>query len=175
LSFYSYDVSIQTGERNCITTLHFLLHKRCVNDIRFFHGANGRHHIARGMVCRSIRIPHFNDIEPTFWADRETIDLISLIGGNRIKHARNGIGQEYIGCIFFRAAEGVASTTNVMVMFPQRRGWITHQEEHAIGQGIRFQGLHNRPKLIPRLHRSQTNERIQRPFRLLRGMEVERP
>ena len=62
-----------------------------------------------------------------------------------------------------------------MMTLPQRRRWITHQEEHAIGKGVRLECIHDDPELLPGLHGAQANESVKRPLRFLRRMKVKRP
>ena len=62
-----------------------------------------------------------------------------------------------------------------MMALPQRRRRITHQEEHAVGKGVRLECFHHGPELLPCLHGTQINESVKRPLGFLGRMKVKRP
>lgn len=101
-----------------VSTSHFLLNKRRIDNIGFFNRSNGYNQITWRMIGLSIRIPHFNDIESSLGANRESIHTISRIGRYRIKHCSDNIGKKCLGRIFLLTAKGVTSATNMVMVLP---------------------------------------------------------
>lgn len=125
------------------------------------------------LLC--IRIPYFNDIEPAFRANGDSIDFIGRIDRRALQHGRDDIVKIHLVCLFLLTSEGIASSTDMMVALPQRRCRILHHEEHSLAKGLCLQKFHDRPELTPCLHRPEADERIKSPFSLLGGMEVQGP
>ena len=157
-----------------VPTLHFLLHKRRIDNIRLTNRAD-RRQISGLAELLCVCIPHLHNIEPALWANRNPIHRVGRIGRKSAQHGCNAIIQINIRGILFLAPKRVATTANVMMALPQWRRRITHQEEHAIGKGVRLERIHDRPELLPGLHGTQINESVKRPFCFLRRMKVKRP
>ena len=156
------------------SALHFLLHKRCIDNIRLTNRTN-RRQIRRLIELLRVCIPHLHNIEPALRANRNPIHRVGRISRKSAQHGRNAIIQINIRSILFLAPKRVTTAANVMMALPQRRGRITHQEEHAIGKGVGLERIHDRPELLPGFHGAQADKGVERPFCLLRRMKVKRP
>ena len=157
-----------------VPALHFLLHKRRINNIRLTNRTN-RSQISRLVELLCVRIPYFHNIEPALRANRNSVHQVSRIRRKTSQHRRNAVIQINLRGILFLASKRVATTADVMMALPQRRGRVTHQEEHAVGKGVGLEGIHNDPELLPGLHGAQTDEGVERPLGFFGRMKVKRP
>lgn len=157
-----------------VPALHFLLNEWCVDNIGVANGTD-RYQIGRLTKLLCICIPDLDDIEPSLRANGNSIHRIGRIRRKPTKHGRDAVIQINLSSILFLAPKGIATAANVMMALPQWRRWVTHQEEHTIGKGVRLERIHDRPELLPSLHGSQANESIKRPFGFLWRMKVKRP
>ena len=156
------------------SALHFLLHKRRIDNIRLTNGAD-RCQISGLIELLRIRVPYFDNVKPALRTNGNSIHRISRIGRETAEHGRDAIIQIDLRGILFLAPKRITTAANVMMALPQRRGRITHQEEHTIGKGVRLEGIHDNPELLPGFHGAQADEGVKRPLGFLWRMKVKRP
>lgn len=148
------------------SALHFLLHKRRIDNIRLTNRAD-RCQISGLAKLLRICIPHLHDIEPALWTNGNSVHRVGRIGRKSAEHGCDAIIQIDLRGILFLASKRIATATNMMMALPKWRRRITHQEEHAIGKGVRFESIHDGPELLPGFHGAQADESIERPFGFL--------
>ena len=127
------------------------------------------------MELLRVRIPHLDNVKPSFGANRDSIGAMFRRGGGFIQDARDRIGQKDIADILLGATKGVASSTNMVMALPQRRRGITHQKEQPLGKGFHPKTLHDIPKVTPGGHGAERQEGLKRPFCLFGGVKIEGP
>ena len=157
-----------------VSALHFLLDEGGINDVAFANGAKGGIEIGWFMIGSSIVIPCFDDIESAFGTDGESINLIGGIG-KMIQHDSNDMIDINIGSIRFLTAKGITTAANVIMTFPEGRRRIAHHKEHTVGEVFNLESIHDRPKVSPGFHDTETNECIQCPFGFIRRVEIKGP
>ena len=108
------------------------------DDIALFHAADCAIQARRALKLLCIRIPYFNNIEPTFRANRDSIDFVGRIDRRPLQHGRDDIVEIHLVCLFLFTSEGITSSADMMVALPQRRRWILHREEHPLAKRILF-------------------------------------
>ena len=170
--------SISTGEGargKRSVPLHFLLNKRRIDDVALTNTREVRLKLRRKVELLRIRIPHLDNVKPSLGADRDTIGAMIRSRCGCIQDASDRIGQKDVAYILFGATKGVASSTDMVMAFPQRRRGVTHQKEHPLGKGFHSKTLHDIPKVTPGSHGAERQEGLKRPFRLFGGVEIEGP
>ena len=155
--------------------LHFLLNKRRIDNVALTNTREVRLKLRRKVELLRIRIPHLNNVKSSLRADRDSIGAMIRRRRDRIQKTGDRIGQKDVAYIFFGATKGVASSTDMVMAFPQRRRGVTHQKEHPLGKGFHSKTLHDIPKVTPGGHGAERQEGLKRPFRLFGGVEIEGP
>jgi len=127
------------------------------------------------MELLRIRIPHLDNVKSSLGADRDSIGAMIRGRRDRIQKTGDRIGQKDVAYILFGATKGVASSTDMVMAFPQRRRGVTHQKEHPLGKGFHPKTLHDIPKVTPGGHGAERQEGLKRPFRLFGRVKIEGP
>ena len=131
--------------------------------------------IRRFVVLRRRLIPDLDDVEATFRTNGDAIDLIAPLFGQQTGHGSDAVVQIAIHRIPLLTTKGVIASTDVLMVLPQRRNRVPHQEEHALREALTSEGIHDGPEVSPGFHGTQTNERIHCPFALFWGVEIQSP
>ena len=134
--------------------LHALFRKRRIEDLFRLHIGDQLEEFGRGPVLGRIRIPDLDDIVCLFRTNREAIDHIGRMCHNGFEYGRNGIGDKGFSRIFLDDSETVRPPVNIPAIFPERGDGVSHQEEHAIGQGVYLQAIHDIKEAAPSAHGS---------------------
>lgn len=92
----------------------------------------------RALKLLCIRIPYFNNNEPTFRANRDSIDLIGRIDRRPLQHGRDDIVEIHLVCLSLFTSERITYSADMMVALPQRKRRILHHEEHPLAEGFCF-------------------------------------
>ena len=85
-----------------------------------------------------ISIPDLNDVMTRFGTNREAINGVSAIFSNIFDHRCNSVAHKGGASLTLENAETVGPAIDIVVILPERRDIVAHQEEHSVAQGVRF-------------------------------------
>ena len=144
--------------------LHALLRKRRIEDLFRLHIGQQLEEVGRRSVLGRVRIPDLDDIVCLFRANGETIDHIRRVGDNGPEHGGNGVGEKGLASVLLNDTETVGPAVNVFTIFPKRGDGVPHQEEHALGQGVDLEIVHDVKEGTPGSHGSEILKGPDSPF-----------
>ena len=96
------------------------------------------HQIRLALEGLGISIPDLDDIVARLGTDREAIDDILAVLGDIFDHRCNGVAHKGCTGLALENAETVGPAIDIIVILPERRDIVAHQEEHSVAQGVRF-------------------------------------